>query len=79
MLISVSSTYASKKPSDFPSDQMKSHPGKFPKSLVDFVTMIIGLISGFSLESIYQTDRPGVIVMGSSGVGELRPVIADID
>ena len=41
--------------------------------------MIIGLISGSSLESIYQTDCPGVIVMGSSAVGELRPVIADID
>ena len=79
MLVCVLSTYAPKKPSDFPSDQMKSHSDKIPKALVDFVAMIIGLINGFSLESIYQTDCPGVIVMGSSGVGELRPVIADID
>lgn len=78
-LISVLSTYAPKKTSDFTSDQMKSHSDKIPKALVDFVAMIIGLINGFYLESIYQTDGPGVIVMGSSGVGELRPVIADID
>ena len=75
MLISVLSTYASKKPSDFPSDQMKSHSEKIPKALADFVTMI----SGFYLESIYQTDGPGVIAMCGAGVGELRPVVTDID